>query len=184
MRQKHFQMGEIFVTHRPLAPLSTIYLKNASVEYELVDIFNKLLGVVGRGSGVGIRNCVVDLPPDYLNGVGGGIRLAEPLVIRKTVRICDEHVCCAEVGKHIKCGGSTVSNVRPVEDTNEFVLGGAHKLLAEGAVHILKHVEGDRCRAVCVSDGRCLRSGGVCRDYGRCARIGWGHDGYHQEGRI
>ena len=61
------KMGEGFVARCPLVPVSTIRRKNASVEDELVGIVDDLLGVVGRGSGVDVRDCVINMPPHNLN---------------------------------------------------------------------------------------------------------------------
>ena len=136
MRQKHFQMGEIFVTHRPLAPLSTIYLKNASVEYELVDIFNNLLGVVGRGSGVGIRDLVVNLLQGDLDGDSGQVGLAETFVVCYPVGVQNDGVRLVEMGEKIQRTGSAIPVVRLVEDSEERVFNSAYKLLVQGAVDV------------------------------------------------
>ena len=85
--EKHFYMGERFVDRRPLVPLSTISRKNACVENDLVCIVDHFLGGVRRGAGVGIRDCVIDIPPDNLNGFGGGICLAEEHVVQEPVGV-------------------------------------------------------------------------------------------------
>ena len=79
--KKNFYMGERFVDCPPLVPLPRISCKDDSVENKLVCIFDHLLGGVGRGAGIGVRNCVIDIPPEYLDGFCGGVCLAEALVV-------------------------------------------------------------------------------------------------------
>ena len=62
--KKHFHMGKGFVTRHQLVPLLTIRRKNARVEKDFVGVVNNLLGGVGRGSGAGVCDCVVNLMPD------------------------------------------------------------------------------------------------------------------------
>ena len=64
----------------------------------------------------------------------------------------------------------------PIEDMDEVVFDGAHKLLTEGVVHLLKHVERDCFRVVSVAEGCCFESSGTCQDDKRCSGIGRGHD--------
>ena len=92
------------------------------------------------------------MPLEKLDGVGGGVCLAETLVMCNTVEVHDDHVRRVRVGEKIQYIGSAVFQVRTVEDTDEVVLNSSHNLLLEGAVHILEPVEGDRCRVVGVSD--------------------------------
>ena len=66
-------MWERFFDRHPLVPLPTINCKHARVENDLVRIFKNLLGGVGRGAGVSVHNCVIDLMPDNLDGVDGGV---------------------------------------------------------------------------------------------------------------
>ena len=94
-------MGEYFVSRRPLVPLPRISRKNACVEYELIRIVHILIGRVGRGIGVGVCNCIIDMTPDDLNGVSGGICLTEALVVLEPVRVGDHGVGIIDVGKQI-----------------------------------------------------------------------------------
>ena len=80
------------------------------------------------------------------------------------------------MGEQIQRSGSTVDQVRPLKESEKILLGGYQKLLSEGAVYVLKHVEVDRCRIVVVLDGCQFWSGGAFRDDGRCSEIGQGHD--------
>ena len=73
-------MGERFLGCRPLVPLPTISRKNARFENELVCIVDHLLGGLGRVAKVGVRDCVIDLAPDSLNGVGGLYALRKRLL--------------------------------------------------------------------------------------------------------
>ena len=68
-------MGDRFVVLRPLVPLPKICCENTPVENELICVVNKLLGRVGRGSSIGVRNYVIDMPSDDLDGIGGGVCL-------------------------------------------------------------------------------------------------------------
>ena len=175
-------MGEGCIACHPLVSLPKIRRENACAENELVCVVNELLAWVRRGAGVGIFNCVVDLPPDDLDGVSGGVILAEMIVVCNPVGVCDDHIRRINVGEHIQSSGSAVSQVQPVEDTDEVFLDGAQKLLAEGAVHVLEHVEGNRCCVVGISYARRFQSGGACRDAGRWSIIGWVHGQCRQEG--
>ena len=88
------------------------------------------------------------------------------------------------MGKHIQRAGSAIPLVRPVFDLYKDVLNGAHKLLLEAAVHVLKGAKGEHFHIVSVSDGRCFEFGGaLCVDK-RCSWIGRGHKPYFREGRI
>ena len=182
--EKSFDMGEIFVIRLPLVPLPTISRENAGVKHKLVGVVHNLLGQVGCGAGVGICNGAIDLMPDDLDGVGRGVCLAEELVVHNPVSVGDDDVGLVEVGKQIQSDGSAIPSVRPMLDPEKVVLGGAHKLLPEGAVHVLKHVERKCCRIVCISDGRCFGSGGACWNDRRCYRIGRGHNPCCQESRV
>ena len=139
--KKHFEMGERFVSRRPLVPLLTISRKNSCVENELVHIVYNLLGRVGRGAGVIVHDYVIDLMPYYLDVIGGGVCLTEELDLHEPVRVGDNGVGLIYVVKQIQCDGSAVPSARPVLDPDKFFLNSAHKLLSEGAVHIMKRVE-------------------------------------------
>ena len=80
-------MGERFFVCRPLVLLLTISRKHARVENELVYIVNNLLGGVGRVSVVRVRNCVIYLTLDNIDGVGGGVCLMQELVVCEPVRV-------------------------------------------------------------------------------------------------
>ena len=88
------------------------------------------------------------------------------------------------MGKQIHHSGSAVPSVQPVFDTNKVVLDGAQKLLQEGKIHVLKHVEHECCLFMCIFEVRCFGSGGAFRDDKRCSGIGRGHDQFCQEGRV
>ena len=135
-----FRCGEHFSDRRPLVPLPKISYKNARVENELVCIVDHLLGGVGCGTGFVVCNNVIDLLPDNLNGVGGGVCLAEALFVGKPVCVCNHGVCLIQVGNKIQRARSSVTSVRPVFDTDKVVINGAHNLFPEGAVHVMKHV--------------------------------------------
>ena len=169
-------MGERFVDRRLLVPLPTVNHENSRVENEVVCIVCHLLGGVGSGYGVGICDCVIDLTPDDLDWVSGGVCLVEALFVGKTVRVRNHDVCRIQVGKQIQRDKSDVPLARPVFDTDKVVLSDAQKFSPEGAVHVLKHAERKHCCIVCVSEGRCFRSGGAFRDDGCCSRIGRGQD--------
>ena len=80
---KHIEMGERFFSRRPLVPLPTIIRENACVEHKLVGVVHDLLGQVGCGSCAGVCNGVIDMTPRDLDGFGGGVCLAEALVVRE-----------------------------------------------------------------------------------------------------
>ena len=86
-------MREIFVVCSPLVTLPKISCKHARVEDELVCIVDNLLGGVGRGSIVSERDCVIDMTPDNLDGVGGIVCLTEVLVVYRPVCIRIYGVC-------------------------------------------------------------------------------------------
>ena len=93
------------------------------------------------------------MPPDKLNEVNGGVRLSEELVVCKPVRVDDDVVRRVQVGDHIQRAGYSVILVWNVEDTDGVVFDNTQKLLKEGAVHVLNHVERDCCRVVSVLEG-------------------------------
>ena len=82
-------MGGRLFNRRPLVPLPEISRKYFHVENELVRIVNTLLGGVGCVSGVSIHDCVINMTTYNLNGVGGGVCLAETLVVCEPVRVSD-----------------------------------------------------------------------------------------------
>ena len=118
-------MGEHFFDRRPLVPLPTISSENTRVEDELVYIVDHLLGGVGHGAAVGVRYCVINMPQDNLDGVGGTVCLAEALVVSKSVGVGDDSVGLLEVVEQIQHAGSTISSVRPVIYPHKVVLAGA-----------------------------------------------------------
>ena len=69
-------------------------------------------------------------------------------------------------------------------DPCKVVLDGAHNLLPEGAVHVLKRVQGECFRVMSVSDRRCFGSSGACWDDGCRSGIGRGHYPCCLEGRV
>ena len=69
------------------------------------------------------------------------------------VRVGNDGVRHVQVGDHIQRAGSNVTQVWPVEDMDRFFFDGAQKLLTEGEVHVLKHVERDCCCIVSVLEG-------------------------------
>ena len=79
--KKHFDMGEHFDARRPLVPLPTIIREHFCVKQELAGVIDPLLALVRHVPGIGVRDCIVDMPPDYIDGVGRGVRLAEALVV-------------------------------------------------------------------------------------------------------
>ena len=85
------------------------------------------------------------------------------------------------MGKQIQSSGSAAPSVRPVLDPDEVFLYGAQKLLLEGAGHVLKRVEHECFRVVCVSDGRCFGSGGAFWYDRHCSEIRRGHDSCCQD---
>ena len=90
--EKHFEMGEHFVSLRPLVPLPTISSENAFVEHKLVGVVHDLLGKVGCGAGVGVCDGIIDQMPDNHDGVGGGVCLAEALAVSNPVYVGDDGV--------------------------------------------------------------------------------------------
>ena len=87
--EKHFEMGERFVSCLMIVPLQKISSENASVEHKLLGVVHNLLGQLGCGAGAGICDGVIALLPDNIDRVGGGICLAEALVIRDPVGVGD-----------------------------------------------------------------------------------------------
>ena len=57
--EKHSEMGEYFVSRRPLVLFPEISRKNACVEHKLVVVVHNFLGQLGCGSGVGICYAVI-----------------------------------------------------------------------------------------------------------------------------
>ena len=167
-------MGERFSVRRLIVPLLTISRKNTRVENELICVVNDLLGGLGRGASVGVCNCVIDLPSDNLDGVGGGVCLTEALVVREPVGVGYDSLGLVQLFEKIQAPGSALPLVWPVFDPHKVVLDGAQKLLNKGAVYVLKGVERQCGRVVSVADGRCFRSSGACRYDGRCSGIGRG----------
>ena len=147
-----------------LVPLPTISSENACVEHNLVGVVHNFLGRVGCVSGVGVCNDVINLTPDNLNGVGGGVCLSEALVFCEPVCVGDGDVGLVEAGKQIQRAGSAIPLVRPVFYRHKVVLDVAQKLLPKGTVNVPKYVESKRGRVVSVEDELCFRSGGACRD--------------------
>ena len=173
--EKHLETGECFVVRCPLVPHPTINREHAHVKNELVCVFNNLFAVVRRRSGVGVHNSVINLPPENLNWVGGGIQLTETLVMCEPVRISNNGVRCVRVGEQIQHTEYAVAQVWRVEDMDKVFFGGAYKLLSEGAVHILEGVECNFRCVVRILEGCCFRSGGAYRDDGLCSGIGLSH---------
>ena len=103
--------GSVFYAHRPLVPLPKISHELACVKKEVVDVINHLLDGVWHGPGVVIRDCVVDLPPDDLGGVGGGVPLADALVVCKIFSVDYDVVYYVQVGEQIQRDGSSVTQV-------------------------------------------------------------------------
>ena len=132
--ERNFDMGESFVSRRPLVPLPKISSKNDRVENQLVGVVHNLLGQVGCGAGVSICDGVIDLTPDNLNGVGGGVCLAKALVVCEPVCIGDDGVGLVDVGKQIQRAGSAIPLVRFVFYPHKVVLDGDHQLIPKGAV--------------------------------------------------
>ena len=71
--------------------------------------------------------------------------------------------------------------VQLVEHSEERVVDGANKLLAQRAVNVCESVKGKHRRAVCIPDGRCFGAGRARRYDGRCAGIEGGGDSCGQE---
>ena len=141
--KKQFKMRKCFVIFCPLVPLPTISSKNALVENQLVGVVHNLLGQVGCGAGVRICGRVIDLTPDDLNGVIGGVYLAEVLVVCEPVCIGDDGVGLVEVGKQIHRAGSAISLVRFLFYPHKVVLNGAQHFFPKGAVYVLIGVESE-----------------------------------------
>ena len=177
-------MGEIFVSPRPLVPIPKISSKNACVKHKLVGIIHNLIEQVGCGVSVGVCNGVIDMTPDNLDGVGGGICLVEMLVVCEPVCIGDDIVGLVEVGKQIQSAGSVIPSVRPVFYPYKIVLKGAQKLLLKGAVYVPKCVESKCCRVMNVAYGHYFKSGGACQYYKRRSGIGREHNMCCREGRV
>ena len=54
------------------------------------------------------------MPSDNLNGVGGGIGLAEVLVVRDPTRVLNHGICRVQVVEQIQRTGSSVAQVLPL----------------------------------------------------------------------
>ena len=80
-RRKTLLYGGVFFNLHPLVPITKIIHGHALAENELVRIVEDLLGGVGRGASVSVHKYIIDLTPDDLDGVGGGVCLAEALVV-------------------------------------------------------------------------------------------------------
>ena len=147
--EKYLEIGERFFDRRPLFLLPIISREHACVKNELVVVINHMFVGIRQGSLIGVRYCVVDLPQDNLDGVGGSIRLVEVLVVSEPVRVRNHGIRLIQVGDQIQRTGSAVSQVLPVQYTKEVVFDGAQKLLEEGVVHVLEVFERN-CRRVVV----------------------------------
>ena len=123
--EKHLDMGERFVVRRPLVQLPTIFRENTRVEDELVGVVHNFLVGIWSGSGVGVRNCVINMPPEDLDGDGGCVCLAEVLVVCEPFGVRYHGVGLLQVGEQIQCTGSAIPSVRLVLDPYEGVLDGA-----------------------------------------------------------
>ena len=99
------------VVCRLLVPIPKICRENTCVENELIFIVNNFLGGIGRGAGFSVRDCVIYLPLDDFDGVGGGICLAEVLVICKTVGLVYDGVGLVQLGEKIQHAGSSIPSV-------------------------------------------------------------------------
>ena len=99
--KKHFEMGDSFVGRLPLVPLPKVSSENSGVEDKLVSVVHDFLGRIGCGSGIGICNSVIDMTPDNLDGISGGVCLAEALVVQDPVCVGDDGIGLVEVGKQI-----------------------------------------------------------------------------------
>ena len=90
--KKHFDMGECFFARCLLVPLLTIRREYIYVEHELKGVINHLIAGVWPQPGVGVHNYLVDMNPEDLYGVGGGVCLSKMLVICEQVHIGDDGV--------------------------------------------------------------------------------------------
>ena len=61
-REKHLEMGERFFVRRPLVLFLTICRENARVEDNLVGVVHDLLVGIFSGAGIGVSDCVINLP--------------------------------------------------------------------------------------------------------------------------
>ena len=93
--------------------------------------------------------------PENLNGVSGGVYLAEALVVHDPVYVGDDGIGLVEVDNLRQLAVSAIPSVRPMFYPYKVVLNGTHKLLPKGAVYVPKCVESKRCHVVSVADGRC-----------------------------
>ena len=101
---------------RPPPACSTLEIsrKHAPVKDELVGVINHLIARVRRGNSVRVRYCVIYLPPDNLDEVRRGVRLAEGLVNCDPVRVPDNGVCRVQVSEQIQRTGSSVAQIWPM----------------------------------------------------------------------
>ena len=107
--KKKLEMGDRFVTCRSLVPLPTISRERVCVKNELLGVINHLFYGLWRGSGVDVDNCVFNMPPDNLDGVSGGVRLAEALVVYEPVCVRNHGVRHGYVVEKIHHTGSAVA---------------------------------------------------------------------------
>ena len=112
--ERNFDMGESFVSRRPIVPLPTTISGNACVEHKLVGVVHNLLGRLGCRASVNVCDGIINMTPDDLNGVGGGVCLVEVLVVYKPVCVGDDIVGLVEVGKQIQRSGSAIPSAWPV----------------------------------------------------------------------
>ena len=143
-----------------------------------------MLDGIGCGAGVSVRECIIDLLLDNLDGVCGGVCLAEALVFCEPVNVGDDVVGLVEVGEQIQRAGSSVPLVRLVFCPHKVLLDRAQKLSMKGAVDVPKVFERKRGRVMSVANGRCFESGGAFQYDGRRSGIGRGHEPCFQEGRV
>ena len=90
--EKHLDMGDRFIVHRPLVSFPKICRENARVEDELVGVGYNLLVGIGSRAGVGICDRVINLPPCDLDRDGRCIYLTQTLVVRKQDGVRDHRV--------------------------------------------------------------------------------------------
>ena len=94
-------MGERFFVRRLLVPVPTICRKYTRVEDELVDVVHDLLVGIRSGSGVGVRDCIINMTPGNLNGDGGCVCFAKALVVCESFSIRDHGVGLVQVADQI-----------------------------------------------------------------------------------
>ena len=118
-RKKHLNMEERFVIRQPLVPLPTICRENTRVEDERVGVVHDFFVGIGSVAVVGVRDCLINIPPGDLDGDGRCICLAEALVVREPVIVRDHGVGILQVGEQIQCTVSAITSVRIVIDPHE-----------------------------------------------------------------